>query len=269
MDIGKEKNVQIFRESMDLCKENRTLADAIRWSVRRQIMFPECNTIEGPSPKFDSPCTVSVTKRRTLEAASRCRERKTAVLNFASWRNPGGGVRTGAFAQEESLCRISTLYPCLSDKEMMEEFYLPHREDLSHMHNGDCIYTPRVVVFRSDSADPKLLPEKSWFKVDVLTCAAPSLRDTKGNKIWVGEKHLLEVHRKRIGRILDIAALNGAENVILGAFGCGVFMNDPEIVAIAARMEIEARRHLFRKIEFAVYCGKDTANYEAFRKILS
>ena len=77
-----------------------------------------------------------------------------------------------------------------------------------------------------------------------------------------GQRLVLE---RRLGRILDVAAENGAEAIVLGAFGCGAFRNDPKVVAAAAKKVIAAYRHAFRAIEFAVYCRPgDTANYDAF-----
>ena len=37
-------------------------------------------------------------------------EGKTAILNFASYKNPGGGFLSGSRAQEESLCHSSFLH---------------------------------------------------------------------------------------------------------------------------------------------------------------
>ena len=263
--MDRNDNIEIFEDTMRLCRENSHLADFVRSSTKRQKVILESYGLDIPSPSSDVPCTIMVTKRRTMEAATRY-QGKTAVLNFASWTNPGGGVKTGANAQEESICRISTLYPCLADREMMNRFYLPHREEKSYLHNDDCIYTPRVIVFKTDAMIPRLLPEDSWSRIDVITCAAPNLRLENGEKRWIGDKDLLELHCRRIGRILDIA---GVENMVLGAFGCGVFLNDPEIVALASLKALENRRCLFKKIEFAVYSGKGTANYNAFKKILS
>lgn len=82
-------------------------------------------------------------------------------------------------------------------------------------------------------------------------------REETGNKesptAKVSDRELLEIHKKRLTRILDIAVLNGAEVVILGAFGCGAFQNKPEVVARAAKEVITDYRHAFKTIEFAVY----------------
>lgn len=96
-----------------------------------------------------------------------------------------------------------------------------------------------MTVFKSDTAEPKLMPESEWYDVDVITCAVPNLREQPGNAfntgdgknaVTVSDKELLKIHEKRLRRILDVAVLQGAETVILGAF-----MNNPEVVALASK----------------------------------
>lgn len=98
-------------------------------------------------------------------------------------------------------------------------------------------------------------------------------RKETGNKesptAKVSDRELLEIHKKRLTRILDIAVLNGAEVVILGAFGCGAFQNKPEVVARAAKEVITDYRHAFKIIEFAVYCSpRDDTNFKVFKRVM-
>jgi uncharacterized protein (TIGR02452 family) len=87
--------------------------------------------------------------------------------------------------------------------------------------------------------------------------------------IEISNEELKALHFKRLHRILSIAAANNDQAIILGAFGCGAFMNDPEIVASAARETIRLFSHSFKIIEFAVYCRPDDdMNYRCFQKIL-
>ena len=101
-----------------------------------------------------------------------------------------------------------------------------------------------MVVFKSDTAKPKLLREEEWYKVNVVTCAAPNLRLMPSNAMNTGDgvkrakisdKDLYDLHVKRLTRIMDIAVAGGNEVVILGAFGCGAFENNPEVVAKASK----------------------------------
>ena len=147
------------------------------------------------------------------------------------------------------------------------------------IHNDDCIYTPDVVVFKTDTVVPEMMDETAWYKVNVITCAAPNLREHPSNgmnpgegakKVSITQEKLQKLHEKRMRRILDLAALNGDEVVILGAFGCGAFRNDPKVVAKAMRTVMEEYRYVFKAIEFAVYCPPgDDSNYRVFKQELS
>ena len=200
--------------------------------------------------------------------------KKVCVLNFASATNPGGGVTKGSTAQEECLCRCSTLYPCLNNDKMRQLFYNPHRKAENPLYNDDCIYTPDVTVFKTDTSVPEKLAEKDWYQVDVLTCAAPNLRRKPSNSMnphagktaaKIRNSDLYDLLVKRITRIFQVAIANGTEILVLGAFGCGAFCNPPMIVARAFRNVQEKYDGYFDTIEYAVFCKKnETENYDAF-----
>lgn len=79
----------------------------------------------------------------------------------------------------------------------------------------------------------------------------------------------MAIHDKRLRRMLDTALAKGAETVILGAFGCGAFENNPEVVAMAAKNVLKDYLHAFCNLEFAVYCTpRDENNYRVFERVL-
>lgn len=277
--MGREENVIVFQDTEKLCKENKQLAESIRKSISGQKLILESDKIESPKlDLFAEPASVVVSKKRTFEAASKYKRKQIAVHNFASASNPGGGVENGASAQEECLCRCSGLYFCLNTPKMWDGFYKPHRNARNPIHNDDIIYTPEIVVFKTDERIPKLMEEEDWYKVNVITCAAPNLRIRPGNLYNAGDgnkaavmkdKDLLALHEKRLKRILDVAVLEGNDTIILGAFGCGAFENNPQIVALASRNVIKEYLHAFQTIEYAVYCSpRDEQNYTVFERVL-
>lgn len=281
------ENISVFEDTMKLCKNNKKLREAILQSIESQKVILETEDInikEDVSKQNSKKMEIIVSKKRSFEAASAYKDKKVCVHNFASASNPGGGVTKGAFAQEECLCRISTLYPCISDGKTKAAFHDYHRsllmgEVMTPLYNDDCIYTPGVVVFKRDEESPALMPESNWYTVDVITCAAPNLRSIPSNRMNSGAgkrkapqilvEELKEIHKKRMRRILDLAKKNGAEVVILGAFGCGAFQNPPEVVAEAYREILPEYENAFEMIEFAVYCSEwETINYDVFDRIL-
>lgn len=272
------RNIEIFEDSVGLMNENAALQRAIEASIANQRLYLETEEISVPRKKNKKAKTV-ISQKRSFEAASQYARagKKVCVLNFASAVNPGGGVTQGASAQEECLCRCSTLYPCLNIEEMWKKFYEPHRAAENPLYNGDCLYTPGVVVFKSDTALPERMKEQDWYQVDVLTCAAPNLREAMTEFIHSGtgkqvEKfengRLYQIFLQRIEQIFRIAAVNGAEILVLGAFGCGAFCNPPKVVAKAFKDVQEKYASYFEIIEYAVFCGRhETENYEVFRKV--
>ena len=277
--MGRDENVIIFRNTEKMCDENSRLKESIRKARDGQKLI-----LAGePLPSFDrsrytDKVSLTVSKKRTLEAAAAYKNMRVAVHNFASATNPGGGVTKGSTAQEECLCRCSALYEMLNTKEMWDGFYNPHRAASDPVHNDDIIYTPGVVVFKTDTSAPVTMPESEWYEVDVITCAAPNLRDNPSNpynkndgmrKVKISDNELLEIHEKRLRRILDVAAYNDDEVVVLGAFGCGAFQNKPEVVARAAANVIGDYLNAFRIIEFAVYCSpRDLRKYDVFKRVI-
>ena len=161
----------------------------------------------------------------TVEAVRRLTEEgkeKIGVLNFASAKNPGGGFINGAMAQEESLAASSTLYRTLT---VHEEYYRENRAQRSMMYTNYAIYSPDVVFFR----DGRFQLVEKPFKASVLTLPAVNMGQVllKGEDSAEAER----VMRRRMKLALAIFARQGARNLVLGAYGCGVFRNDPKKIA--------------------------------------
>lgn len=272
------KNVNIFKDSVSLMKESIRLQQAIKESVNKQKLYLETEGITVPESKALS-CKTVISAKRSFEAASTYARagKKAAVLNFASSTNPGGGVTHGSSAQEECLCRCSTLYPCLNIDMMWNKFYKPHRKAKDPLYNDDCLYTPGVIVFKSDISFPERMEEKDWYQVDVITCAAPNLRNMPRNlrnpfagkdPADIEDDGLYGLHLRRLERVFRVAAANGAEVLVLGAFGCGAFCNPPAVIARAFKAVQEKYASYFETIEYAVFCGgHETQNHDAFCEV--
>ena len=272
----RERLIAVFEDTQAFYTSNRRLADAVQRSKAAVRLYAENDYPE--LPEAAKAGSVVVTKSKTFEAAMRVHEgspkTKIAVLNFASATNPGGGVKSGSSAQEESLCRCSTLYPTLNQRRLWDQYYLPNREANNPLHTDVCIYSPDVLICKTDESIPQRLPEEQFVTVDVITCAAPNLRPIPGNRhnpdagsaASITHQQLFDLHVRRAKHILHIAAVNGVDMLVLGAFGCGAFMNDPNVVAKAYAVAIEEYRRRFDVIEFAIYCRDwETANYDAFK----
>ena len=275
MAFFNEELVQVFEDTQRFYTENPILADAVEASRRNTKLYEaddypplpanpiqrndstqhndptQHNATTQPRASTPRKQEVRVTKHKTFEAAMALHkefpDKKIAVLNFASAMRPGGGD------------------------------YDVNRAAKDVRHSDACIYSPGVIICKTDESIPKRMLESEFVTVDVISCAAPDLKKKPYNRynpetgraINVDNKELYDIHLKRAKHILHIAAANRVDILVLGAFGCGAFHNDPEVVAEAYRDAIldDQYKDKFDLIEFAIYCkATETRNYEAFNR---
>nr|BFE28938.1 TIGR02452 family protein [Actinomadura rugatobispora] len=206
------------------------IADDLERSVRDSVLHtPEeldALLAAGPSRAAAEPdrgTRLEVTGETTLAAARRLGDASEVpfALNFASAKNPGGGFLNGAHAQEEGLARSSGLYASLRARRRFYDF---HREQGDLLYSDHMIYSPAVPVFRDDAG--RLLEEP--YPVAFLTSPAPNrgaIRDPEKTAL------IPAVLAERARKVLAVAAVHGHGRLVLGAWGCGVFRNDPREVA--------------------------------------
>ncbi|MFB7947484.1 TIGR02452 family protein [Kitasatospora phosalacinea] len=215
----------------------------------------------GPAPGPSAAgAAVEVTGEGSMQAARRLVAdggRGVAVLNFASARNPGGGYLRGAKAQEEDVCRSSLLYRCLLEAP---DYYEAHRASTDLRYSHRVIWSPGVPVIRDDRGD---LLERTH-RVGFLTSPAPNAGQlalrSPGRPL-----DLAPLLAERAGRVLAVAARHGARELVLGAWGCGVFRNDPTEVADAFGQALDGWGAAFDRVVFAVWDrSHPSANRTAF-----
>lgn len=258
---------RIFKNTLYWLRHDASLMASVRDSIYKQEVIKEKDSVFNLESARYSNCKISISQLSAYEVARKHEGEKVCALNFASALNPGGGVTisTVRSGQEESLCRQSSLYLCLSDDCIVKQFYTPHRDFGNNLHNDDVIYTPGVIVFKDN--DNNLIDKQQWFKVDVISCAAPNVgayRKGEPNFVGVSEEELLCILKKRIKRIFEIAVSHDVEVLVLGAFGCGAFGNSPYMVANVFRREVEEYQRYFAGIEFAITGNK---HYEIFKEV--
>ncbi|KND42802.1 MULTISPECIES: TIGR02452 family protein [Streptomyces] len=231
----------IARETEDIVAAGHYRAPSGRQvSIADEVAAARAATrLYGPDPvstpqagpvRAAGEATVEVTGESSLEAAhrlTRADPAPVAVLNFSSARNPGGGYLNGAQAQEEALCRASALYACVREAPA---FYAHHRAHRDPFYTDRVIHSPAVPVFRDDRGTLLDAPYTTGF----LTSAAPNASVV----LRTAPERAAELPRAlatRAERVLETAAAHGYRRLVLGAWGCGVFGNDPAQVAGAFR----------------------------------
>lgn len=237
---------EMYIQDINLCvNESEVYDENCAWLPNNLGAAPEVTLVEMTS--VDAVKTY--TPRHTPEHC-------TCVLNFASHKNPGGKFLEGSSAQEESLCHDSILYNVLS---RMPAYYAHNKSFLNRsLYSNRAVYTPRVLFPINGS---------EW-RADVLTCAAPN--KTAAQKYCkVSDEENTRWLRSRIDFVLGIAAKHKPDVLILGAYGCGVFGQNPtEVAAIFKDFLYGKFFGEFKKVIFAIP-DKSGVNYQAFNKIFN
>ena len=194
---------------------------------------------------------------------------KTALLNFASFCNPGGSVSRHKgrvhIAQEESVCIASTLFKSIGNEKFKEDYEYNIKHTNKGLYEDWAIYSPNIVF-------PNYIDKKTYRICDVITCASPDYRESKKTKDYLTEKRISEYRNivfNRIRFVLDVLAYNSVECPILGAFGCGVFENPPTIVASIFKELLETYDYGFKKVVFAIPQGANLFEFEDEFNIIS
>ena len=226
-------NYEVMTDTKKQYESVAELKEAVKSSIERQFMVAEEDNID--QPVVENSQTIYVCSgKRSFEAAQTYIGKKTAVLNFAN-NHSIGGAPFSAGAQEESLCQFEN-------------------KEIGYMGNDDLIYTPDVVVFKTDERTdpiyPKMMKQSEWYKVDVITSAAPELMRMRNIPA-----NYEEIITSRVKKILDVAAKEKVEVLILGAWGCGAFKNDSKVVSNAFFKLLE--NYNFEVVEFALSKGDD------------
>jgi len=219
-------------------------------------------------PDINHKPVVEVTTESTIWAMRRlmfydCDPEKLGCLNFASAKNPGGGFTWGTMAQEESLAYSSTLYASL----LAAPYFYDHHKQLEKegqppLYTNSVIISPYVTFFRNDKFEFLDHP----FSATVLTCAAPKTVDIKERFPGALEQVPIVI-KQRMELIFRVAIDSGITHFVLGAWGCGIFQNDPIYVAECFKEMLEKYGRFFEHIVFAIYGGG--TNYDAFKSILT
>ncbi|GMH44427.1 hypothetical protein BSKO_12379 [Bryopsis sp. KO-2023] len=221
--------------------------------------------IRTPSDPVSSS-VYEVTRERTCSAVLRLVNEgfeDPLALVFSSARKPGGGFLNGAAAQEESVCRCSGLYMCLKGNPMYAINERNHRGgNTSCMYTSHMIYSPKVPVIRDSDNQTEILAEP--ISASFITAPAPNAGVAR--RRGADEEAVRNAMRERIRLMLAIAQHYGHSTLVLGAFGCGVFKNQPGMVAAVFHEELEGDfKGLFAKVVFAVLDDEGGVNYGAFR----
>jgi len=233
--------------------------ESIKYSVRHTESYNEnMASVMSALGNFDRPKCVPDFKIKEMDTVSaifalpkELENLKVCVLNFASYKEPGGKFIEGSKAQEECLCHESFLYNVLKEFDN-EKYYEANKKALNKaLYYNRALYSPKIAFIRGDD----------FTRIDVLTCAAPNFTEAK-KYCDVTEAENEKALRSRICFILDIMEEQHVDIPILGAFGCGVFGQDAITVATMFKQELESGRYGFKEVIFAIIPGPNSDDFK-------
>ncbi len=220
----------------------------VAYAQKQTVTFgPDILTNIGRSVGSRSPTKVWAEQVDTLVAAERMTRDGglPLVLNFASAKNPGGGWLRGATGQEESLSRRSALASTLVGNREYQDI------GESSLYRSWAIYSPMVPVIRNVEEKLILHPWRCSF----VTCPAPNLEGKLSQRLLDSVPMIL---RQRIDMILRVAVAKGHRRLVLGAWGCGVFKNNPTKVAKLFGTVLKEYDGCFNEVVFAIVGSDET-----------
>ncbi|REC55868.1 TIGR02452 family protein [Chryseobacterium piscium] len=238
-------------------KEKINIENELEISTKGTILFsPEelSEITKNELPENDFETQFEVWRCSSLKAILKLAEEenqdKLMCLNFASAKNPGGGFINGAEAQEESLARTSALYEI---QLQAGDYYKTHREMESCFYTDTMIYSPKVPVFRKDKG--KLLPKPVL--CNFITSPAVNAGVVKRQEQERAHE-IFGAMDVRTDKMLSLALHQGNETLILGAWGCGVFKNDPKEIAELFKKHLHGKyKNKFKRVVFAILSKKE------------
>jgi uncharacterized protein (TIGR02452 family) len=249
LDIGRDVAAELGRSAVEIARtgfyfndagERVEIGELVARAVSAKQSLPPDAVLPIPQPRSFSETRIQVANETTLGASQRLVQsgQRPLALNFANGAHPGGGFLHGARAQEEVLCRSSALYRTLAGDPM----YKAHRDRPWPDSTDWAIYSPDVPIFRNDDGTEL---DRPWL-LSFITCAAPVATT-------IGQPEAGDLLQKRIHRVLAIARAFGYSTLVLGAWGCGAFGNDPHRTAIDCRSALENEfRGILSDIVFAI-----------------
>lgn len=260
MHISKCKYYAFDGERVNLENEqHRDFSQAIPYSPQALEELKICGTWAN-NAYASQHCNIQVVNSDSFEAVAKLKAR-TLVMNFANGHQPGGGFLFGAAAQEESLCRASTLYESLTSSEG-QKMYEYNARNPSPVDSDYMILSPEVAVFRD--RDGELIEQP--FYTSVISVTAPD-RAVAAKAVPPAELDM--VINKRLENMLTVAVNHGFRALVLGAWGCGSFECDPWDVAKAFRNQLIGKglSKYFDDIIFAIY--NSPHNEAVFQEVLA
>lgn len=245
----KDENAKQAATWLNMLNGNPTYSQAIIAATKdtfvrdgKLILDDEFDYLQGKTKVGTYKDNIIISDKTTYDAAIELNNEvsNVCILNFASYFKPGGGFIKGAYAQEESLCHVSGLYPILSSLDVYDK--RAKNKSIPDEYRSEIIYSSCVPF----TQEPGYLSMPVLF--DVVSCAAPNC-----NRVPIARMEAVEsAIDERLSACYLLPYLKGCDALVLGAWGCGVFKNNPIYIASTFQILNQQYGSLYKKIVYAL-----------------
>lgn len=273
--MNREKRKVLAQETLDITNKGYYEVNGVIINIQNELEYSKHNTkvytsekLEKNISKINLAHSYSTSFEVVDEDVVTCIQRvsnkendEVMCLNFASAKNAGGGFLNGSIAQEESLAFSSNLYEC---QIHTKGYYDLHRNMKSCVYSDTMIYSPKVTFFRNHDGSLNTNPTFC----NIITSAAVN-KGVVINREQLNSDEINEIMLRRIDKLLSLASYQNNKVLILGAWGCGVFKNEPIDIAHMFSMLLKNKYEgVFKRVVFAIY-SKNKNFIKAFDKEFS
>ena len=259
----KDENAKQAATWLNMLKGNPTYSQAIDVAIKdtfvrdgELIYDDEFDYLREKAKVSTYKDNVIISEKTTYDAALELsgKVNNVCILNFASYFKPGGGFIKGAYTQEESLCHVSGLYPILSSLDVYEK--RANNKSIPDEYRSEVIYSSCVPF----TQEPGYLSMPVLF--DVVSCAAPNC-----NRVPIARMEAVEsAIDERLSACYLLPYLRGCDALVLGAWGCGVFRNNPIYIASTFQILNQQYGSLYKKIVYALPNDKIRETFSSLMK---
>ncbi len=235
--MNRDKNIEVFQDTVKQSKSTYKYT-GIADNMVKEVVLEQKQPSRKPNIHItQDDCTVLIDATRG----------RGILVDSASMKHPGGGVRNGSNAQEEALCRQSNLY------QAIEQLKFP----LHGKTHG--VYAPKVTFFKH-GADYKYAPLAAPKDIDVV------MLFSRPRNVFKSEDECYDYHVSTFKSLVAFANKYQTEYIILPPIGSGVFGNDPYTVAEALR-DVLSMYELTTVKDIYIACYTKQENYDAYQDV--
>ncbi|NGX28495.1 MAG: hypothetical protein K940chlam1_00676 [Candidatus Anoxychlamydiales bacterium] len=260
---------RLSKEEIDKMKQNTQILGSVVKNKHREERYFEIAKEKTTLKEEPFLMKVEVFEGDSYDVAIRLKNErsyeKVVVLNMANPR-AGGNFLQGDERQEEALCMRSTLFDSINIHKSNKNNYNPYLKRKMgwwyKIPEFGVIFSPKIRVFRGN-VEEGFCYFKNPAELNVISARAYKLNNIRT------PKNYRENTKRKIQMIFNSALIKNQELIVLSAFGCGAYNNDPRVVAEIVKEILQERPIYQKKMKIVFAIIRDSADKKGNLKAFS